>query len=214
MRRCPHRGFCQASCLANSRISAGIGGRPVVFGRVGPLVLDQAPVPGQQGAGRHEPVQPQVPGQQPRQGGDHGPVGPVRLRTGDLTAQDRDLMPQYQDLHVFGVVAAGEQREPAEQPGHQQVEEAGKSAIAEDRSPVQVVSRVLAPHRAPAPCSSRRVRPALTRASPPPLQPSTISSGRQFPVFWFPDWGGDVIGPDEAHVAENAARGLEDRLAF
>ena len=43
-------------------------------------------MPGKQGAGCHDPVQPKVPGQQPRQGGDHGPVGPVRLRAGDLAA--------------------------------------------------------------------------------------------------------------------------------
>ena len=61
--------------------------------RIGPCVLDQALVPGEQGGGCHDPVQPKAPGQQPRQGGDHGPVGPVRLRAGHLAAQDRDLMP-------------------------------------------------------------------------------------------------------------------------
>jgi len=59
---------------------------------------------------------PQVPGQQPGERSDHGPVGPVRFRTGDLAAQDRDLMPQYQDLHVLRGVVAGEQRQPAEKP--------------------------------------------------------------------------------------------------
>jgi hypothetical protein len=58
-------------------------------------------VPGEQGAGCHDPVQPQVPGQQSCQGGDHCPVGSVRLRPGNLTAQDRDLVPQYQDLDVL-----------------------------------------------------------------------------------------------------------------
>ena len=48
--------------------------------RVGPLAPDQAPVPGQQGARSHDPVQPQVSRQQPCQGGDHGTVSPVRLR--------------------------------------------------------------------------------------------------------------------------------------
>lgn len=33
-------------------------------------------------------------------------------------------MPQHQDLHVLRGAAAGEQRQPAKQPGHQQVEEA------------------------------------------------------------------------------------------
>jgi len=92
MRRCPHRGFCLASLrtsptdfLRDGRAPGGI--------RVGPLVLDQAPVPGEQGRGRHDPVQPKVPGQQPRQRGDHRAVSPVRLRAGDLAAQDRDLVP-------------------------------------------------------------------------------------------------------------------------
>ena len=31
---------------------------------VGPLILDQAPVPCEQGARRHDPMQPEVPGQQ------------------------------------------------------------------------------------------------------------------------------------------------------
>ena len=91
--------------------------------RVGPLVLDQAPVPGEQGAGCHDPVQPQVPGQQPRERGDHRPVGPVQLRAGDPAAEDRDLIPQDQDLHVFGGVAAREQHQPAEQPDHEQIGE-------------------------------------------------------------------------------------------
>ena len=39
-------------------------------------------------------------------------------------AQDRDLMPQYQDLHVLGGVASGEEHQPAEQPDHEQIDEA------------------------------------------------------------------------------------------
>jgi hypothetical protein len=70
--------------------------------RIGPFLLDQAPAAGQQRGGYHDPVQSQVPGQQPRS------------------------MPQYQDLYVFGGVAAGEQRHPAEQPDHEQAEEADK----------------------------------------------------------------------------------------
>jgi hypothetical protein len=81
-------------------------------------------VPAEQGARRHDPVQPQVPGQQPRQSGDHRTVSPVRLGAGDLAAQDRDLMPQDQHLHVFRGVAAREQRQPAEHPDHEQIEEA------------------------------------------------------------------------------------------
>jgi hypothetical protein len=67
-------------------------------------------VPGEQRAGCHDPVQPQVPGQQPRQRGDHRAVSPVRLRAGDLAAQDRDLVPQDQDLNLLGSAVAREQR--------------------------------------------------------------------------------------------------------
>jgi hypothetical protein len=86
--------------------------------------LDQAPVPGEQGARRHDPVPSKVPGQQPRERGDHRTVSPVRFRPGDAVAQDCDLVPQHQDLHVFRGVAAREQRHPAEQPDHEQVDEA------------------------------------------------------------------------------------------
>ena len=81
-------------------------------------------MPGEQGAGCHDPVQPKAPGQQPCQRGDHGAVGPVRLRAGDLTAQHCDLVPQHQDLRVFHGVSPRQEREPAEHPDHEQVDEA------------------------------------------------------------------------------------------
>jgi hypothetical protein len=66
------------------------------------LPRDQAPVPGEQSARGHDPVEPQARGQQPGQGGDHGAVGPVRPGAGNLAAQDGDLMPEHQDLSVLG----------------------------------------------------------------------------------------------------------------
>ena len=50
-------------------------------------------MPGEQGTGRHDPVLVEMPGQQPRERGDHGPVGPVRSRAGDLAVQNCDLVP-------------------------------------------------------------------------------------------------------------------------
>ena len=82
MRRCPggvlpgQPADQLAGLLQDRRASGGV--------RVGPCVLDQAQVPGERSAGRHDPVQPQ----QPRQGGDHGPVSPGPLRAGNLAAQD------------------------------------------------------------------------------------------------------------------------------
>ena len=40
-----------------------------------------------------------------------------------LTPQHRHLMPQYQDLRVLGGVASRQQRQPAEYPDHEQVDE-------------------------------------------------------------------------------------------
>ena len=65
MRRCPQRGFCRASRRTRSRTSPRDGRAPRGT-PIGPLVLDQAPVPGEQGAGCHDPGQPQGPGQQVR----------------------------------------------------------------------------------------------------------------------------------------------------
>ena len=42
-----------------------------------------------------------LPGQQRGQGGEHRTVSPVRLRAGDLSTQDRDFVPQYEDLRVL-----------------------------------------------------------------------------------------------------------------
>jgi len=42
----------------------------------------------------------------------------------NLAAQDCDLMTQYHDLHVLGGAAARKQRQPAEQPDHEQIGEA------------------------------------------------------------------------------------------
>jgi hypothetical protein len=66
-------------------------------------------------------VQPQVPGQQPGLGSEHGTVSPVRPWTGDLPPQYRDLMPQHQDLCVLGGVTARQEHQPAGQPDHEQV---------------------------------------------------------------------------------------------
>ena len=81
-------------------------------------------MPGQQGGRCHDPVQPQVAGQQPAQGGEHGTVSPVWPRAGDLTPQHRDLVPEDQDFRVLGGMAARQERQPAEHPDHEQIDEA------------------------------------------------------------------------------------------
>jgi hypothetical protein len=69
---------------------------------------------------------PQAPGQMPGQGGEHRTVSPVRPRARDLPPQHRELIPQYEDLRVFGGVTARQEHQPAEHPDHEQVDEANK----------------------------------------------------------------------------------------
>ena len=49
-----------------------------------------------------EQALPTVPGEQPRERGNNRPVRPRRPGNGDLATKHRELMPQYQDLCVFG----------------------------------------------------------------------------------------------------------------
>jgi hypothetical protein len=84
----------------------------------------KAPVPGQEGTWGHDPVQQQVPGQQPGQGGEHGTSRPVRPRARDLPAQNRDLVPEHQDLRVPSSVIPRQQHQPAEHPDHEEIDEA------------------------------------------------------------------------------------------
>jgi hypothetical protein len=51
-------------------------------------------------------VQPELPGQQACQSGDHGAVGPVQRGAGDLAAQDGDLVPEHQDLCALPLTGA------------------------------------------------------------------------------------------------------------
>jgi hypothetical protein len=71
-------------------------------------------------------MNPQATGQQRGQGSEHGTVSPVRPRARNLPPQDRDLMPQDQDLRVLGDITARQQRQPAEQPDHEQVDKANE----------------------------------------------------------------------------------------
>lgn len=68
-------------------------------------------------------MQPHVTGQQPRQGGEHRTVRPVRSRAGDLPAQDRDLVPEHEIFRVLRGVISGQEHQPAKNPDHEEVNE-------------------------------------------------------------------------------------------
>jgi hypothetical protein len=106
--RYPQAGFSRASRSTSSRISRLILGRPDWFGYVHLRVIRRR-VPGQQRARRDQPVGAQHGWQQPGQRRQHRPVGPVRLRPGDLAPEHRGLMAEHHDLRILGRLAATQQ---------------------------------------------------------------------------------------------------------
>jgi hypothetical protein len=89
----------------------------------GPVASDQLAMPAQQGLRCHEPMVSTLGGEQSGQRREHGAVWPGGAWAGDLTAQDRDLMSEYEDFGVLGRLLAGQQREPAEELAEDEVEE-------------------------------------------------------------------------------------------
>lgn len=81
-------------------------------------------MPGQQSAWCHNSMEAKPLGQQPRQCGEQRPIGPVESRPTDLTAQYGDLVSEHQNLRLLGGIASREERQPAEQSDHQQIQEA------------------------------------------------------------------------------------------
>ena len=73
MRRCPHNAGSAWPAAGPAHGSPPGQGAPGGVG-IGPFLLDQAPVPREQRDECHDPVQPKVPGQQPRERGDHSTV--------------------------------------------------------------------------------------------------------------------------------------------
>jgi hypothetical protein len=94
--------------------------RPSRCARTGPFPAGKAPAPGQQGSGRHDPVQPQVPRRQPGQGGGHGTVSPVRPRPAGARRRPRAAArgsphpPRHRSAST---------PQPAEHPDHEQVDQ-------------------------------------------------------------------------------------------
>jgi hypothetical protein len=87
------------------------------------LAGEEAAVPGQQGAWRDQPAATHRRWQQPGQGCQDRPVGPVRLRQGDLAPEHHHLVAQHHDLRVLGGLVAAQHDQPAEDPDHDQVQE-------------------------------------------------------------------------------------------
>jgi hypothetical protein len=80
-------------------------------------------MPAQQGVGGDEAMVSALPWEESAQRREDGPVWPGGVRSGDLSAHDRDLMAQHEDLGVLGRLPAGQQRKPADELTEAQVEQ-------------------------------------------------------------------------------------------
>jgi hypothetical protein len=78
------------------------GRRPSRPVRIGPLPGEQAAVPAQDGVGGDEPAHPQLCWQEPDECGEDCAVGPVEPGPGIGAAQHGGLVPQHEQLGVFG----------------------------------------------------------------------------------------------------------------
>src|SRR2546422_930788 len=88
------------------------------------LVLrDQVAVPAQHGLVGDEQPGPAAAWDEPAQRGLDCPVGQAGTGSGDLPAQDRELVAQDEDFGVLRRATAGEQAEPADHRPQDQVEE-------------------------------------------------------------------------------------------
>jgi hypothetical protein len=108
-------------------------------------------MPGQQRARRDNAMLAQVPREHLGQGGQHRPVRPGRPWSADLPTQHGDLVTQHQQLRRLGGIASGEERQPAEHPNHDRVQQthshAPDHAPARSNSSSQPVCRVLARYK-------------------------------------------------------------------
>ena len=145
----------------------GCRGRPpgTPPARVVPLARDQAPVPGEQRRrGHHEHLAPPAAGNQSRQRREPQPVARLVADSADLAAQNRVLVPEYQQLGVVGCLVPGQHLQAAEQAAHEQVDNRNDhSAMIPAGKSDQARFSNRAPQARPGPAH----RPHQTARSPP-----------------------------------------------
>ena len=152
-------------------------------------------VPAQQRVRRHQPAPPHRPGEQPGQGGEHRPVGPIQLGLRVLPPQHRDLLAQNQQLGVPRRRRACQQRHPPGQADEHQVQHPyhHKPAILPVRplsrlaySQVSQVCLVSEPHRQQGQPAACRAPPQKTSATEPERPGSGLygGSGSRLSPVW------------------------------
>ena len=173
--------------------------RPTAAVRAGPPPADQPPVPAQQRVRGHQAAHPQRPWEQPGQGGEHRPVGPVQPRFRVLALQHRDLLAQHQQLGVLRRRRTCQQRHPPGQPDDTSGRASVPSQARDPASPAAITVDIFA-GQLPLPIfgtpqvSHRRVHRLMRAAGlrgrhPRAWQRTTIGGDRPVPAP-------DLIGRD------------------
>jgi hypothetical protein len=81
-------------------------------------------MPGQHGCWGNDPVQPRWLGSSLAKAASTARSAQSVFRACDLPTQDRDLMPQHEDLCILGSVIPCQEHQPAEHPDHEEIDEA------------------------------------------------------------------------------------------
>ena len=139
-------------------------------------------MPAQQRVGGDESVVSVLLWEQPCQGCEDGPVWPGGARSGDVAAQHCDLVAQDEQLGVLGRLPASEQREPAKELAHDQVEElechgwrSSPTSSAAAESHVNVMDEVSGTHTSRGHAwSTAALTPFGLRSGRPPTRPGEV----------------------------------------
>jgi hypothetical protein len=103
-------------------------------------------MPAQQRARRHQQHSPRRARQVTGRSRQQRPVSRAELRPCNLSAQDLELVPQYQQLDLFHVEAAAAPNKRTEETPNGEVEEKKGHAV-DPRKPSRGATRILAPFR-------------------------------------------------------------------
>jgi len=111
---------CQSN---NQRLDAPIERRPPRPVRIGPAPPDQLAVPAKQRRRADRQARPRTLRQSPRKRGEDRSIDRTEPRSLRLPAQDRQLMPEHQDLELLRALRPAQQHDQLNQTTKRQIDE-------------------------------------------------------------------------------------------
>jgi hypothetical protein len=91
--------------------------------RIGPAPLDQLTVPAKQRRRTHRQTPPGAPRQRPRERCEDCPIHGPKRSSPRLAAQNRQLMPEHEDLQLLRALRSAQQHDQLKQPTERHIEE-------------------------------------------------------------------------------------------